>query len=169
MIDPNDLRAGNRVIRIIGIDSRGKNFLEYSVISGDECCTNVAASSYPIPLTPAILGMCGLKHEFGDWYINLRTEGIDDGLPLVRYMQSEKCWYLWGKKIPAQPVYLHQLQNFYYALSAEELKISLGKFTNIGVQGPVTYFSQPAGMYQPNVVISPGSQTTVYDAYPIIL
>jgi hypothetical protein len=43
-------------------------------------------------------------------------------------------------KLWSQPVYVHQLQNLYYALSNEELDIQLGRFANIAMMGPIDFF-----------------------------
>jgi len=72
--------------------------------------------------------------------MNIDAEGIDEGLPFLRYKLEEKCWYLRTEKIPAQPVYLHQLQNLYYALTYKELNVQLGFFENVTTIGPVNFF-----------------------------
>jgi hypothetical protein len=54
------------------------------------------------------------------------AEGIDDGMPFLRYKHKEEAWYLRGMRLPLQPRYLHQLQNIVYALLGEDLPVSLG-------------------------------------------
>ena len=131
MIDPREIRAGNWVIKITGRDSKTQSFYEYKAIALNEYYYTFAKVCFPIKITPAILGKCGFKHEFGDWYINRAAEGIDEGLPFLRYRRNDNCWYLDKMKLWSQPLYLHQLQNLFYALSNEELNVHLGKFENL--------------------------------------
>lgn len=77
------------------------------------------------------MGKAGFKHDFGDWYKNMDADGIDEGLPFLRFKHKESTWYLRDVKIPAQPVFLHQLQNLVFALLNQELKIQLGHFDNL--------------------------------------
>ncbi|MBD0285102.1 MAG: hypothetical protein M3342_23380 [Bacteroidota bacterium] len=143
MLDPKDVRVGNWVIKIIGTDNNNQSFFAYKPIAIDEYYYTFAKVCFPIKLSSDILGKCGFKHEFGDWYINLESEGIDDGLPFLRYKHKVGCWYLWDKQLPVQPKYLHQLQNLYYALSNQELTIRLGFFENINIIGPINFFIKP--------------------------
>lgn len=136
MINPREIRAGNWVIKITGKDINSQSFFEYKAIAFDEYYYTFAKVCFPIKITPAILGECGFKHEFGDWYINRPAEGIDDGLPFLRYRHDDNCWYLGKIKLLSQPVYLHQLQNLFYALSNEELIVHLRKFENITIIAP---------------------------------
>ena len=143
MIDPREIRAGNWVIKITGTDSNTQSFFEYKAIALDEYYYTFAKVCLPIKVTPAILGKCGFKHEFGDWYINRAAEGIEDGLPFLRYRGIDNGWYLGRIKLLSQPLYLHQLQNLFYALSNEELNIDLGCFENSAMTGIVDFFVKP--------------------------
>lgn len=143
MIDPKEIRAGNWVIKITGIAFNTQSFFEYKAIAIDEYYYTFAKVCFPIKLTPAILGKCGFKHEFGDWYINRPAEGIEDGLPFLRYQYCDSCWYLEKIKLRAQPLFVHQLQNLFYALSNEELNIQLGHFENGDMLGPINFFVKP--------------------------
>jgi hypothetical protein len=40
-------------------------------------------------------------------------------------------------------MYVHQLQNLFYALSNEELNVQLGRFENIAMMGPINFFVKP--------------------------
>jgi len=143
MIDPREIRAGNWVIKITGKDINTQSFFEYKAIGFDEYYYTFAKVCFPIKITPAILGRCGFKHEFGDWYLNRAADGIDDGLPFLRYLHTDSCWYLGKIKLLSQPLYLHQLQNLFYALVNEELDIHLGKFENFAMMGPIEFFVSP--------------------------
>lgn len=143
MIDPKEIRTGNWVIKITGTDINTQSFFEYKAIARDEYYYTFAKVCFPIKITPAILGNCGFKHEFGDWYINRPAEGIDGGLPFLRYGHADSSWYLENVKLWSQPVYVHQLQNLFYVLSNEELDIRLGHFQNIPLMGPINFFIKP--------------------------
>jgi hypothetical protein len=140
MINPVEIRAGNWVIKITGTDMSLLPFFEYKAIAPDEYYYTFAKVCFPIKITPAVLGKCGFRHEFGDWYINRPAEGIDEGLPFLKYRHTDNCWYLEKTKLWSQPLYLHQLQNLFYALSNEELNIQLGNFENIALMGPIDFF-----------------------------
>lgn len=143
MIDSREIRAGNWVLKITGTDTNGQSFFQYKAIAPDEYYYTFAKVCFPIKITPSILGMCGFRHDFGDWYINIAAENIEDGLPFLRYKLSDKCWYLQNTKLWAQPVYLHQLQNLYHALLQKELRICLGNFENSRMVGPINFFLKP--------------------------
>ena len=143
MIDPKEVRVGNWVIRITGTDINSRSLFEYKAIAPDECYYTFAKSCFPIKITSSILGKSGFKHEFGDWYLNRPAEGIEEGLPFVRYKHVDSSWYLQKMKLWSQPIYLHQLQNLFYALSNEELNIQLGPFENTAMMGPINFFVSP--------------------------
>jgi len=143
MIDTREIRTGNWVIKITGTDINTQSFFEYKAIAFDEYYHTFAKVCFPIKITPSILGKSGFKHEFGDWYINRPAEGIDEGLPFLRYHNADNCWYLEKMKLWSQPVYVHQLQNLFYALSHEELNIQPGCFENMPMMGPINFFVRP--------------------------
>jgi len=143
MIDPREVRVGNWVLKITGTDTNTQYYFEYKSIAPDDYYYTFAKVCYPIKVTPTILGESGFKHDFGDWYINRPAEGIDDGLPFLRYHQSDSSWYLQKMKLWSQPIYVHQLQNLFHALSNEELDIHLGNFPNAPMMGPIEFFVMP--------------------------
>jgi hypothetical protein len=143
MLDPKEVRVGNWVVKITGKDINTQSFFEYRAIAPDEYYYTFAKSCFPIKITPLILGRSGFKHEFGDWYINRSAEGIEEGFPFLRYHHADSCWYLEKMKLWSQPVYVHELQNLFYALSKEELNIQPGKFANIAMMGPIDFFVKP--------------------------
>jgi len=143
MIDPKEIRMGNWVIKITGTDNNAQSFFEYREIAIEDYSTNFVKNCFPIKITPSILGKSGFKHEFGDWYINRPSEDIDKGLPFLRLNHTDNNWYLEKMKIWAQPVYIHQLQNLYYALSNNELNIQPGVFANIAMMGPIDFLFKP--------------------------
>ena len=143
MIDPKEVRVGNWVIKITGTDINTELFFEYKTIALDEYYYSFAKVCFPIKITPAILANCGFTLELGDWYINRPAESIEAGLPFLTYRHQDKCWYLGKIKLLSQPLYLHQLQNLFYALSNQELKIYLEHFENTDITGPIVFFVKP--------------------------
>lgn len=143
MLDPKEIRAGNWILKVTGKDINTHSYFEYKAITPDESDYTFAKACFPIHLTPAILGKSGFRHAFGDWFINREAEGIDEGLPLLRYKQKEKCWYHEDRKLGSPPEYLHQLQNLYFSLTNKELHIQLGYFENISMIGPINFFVKP--------------------------
>lgn len=141
MLDTRDVRVGNWVLKLTGRDVKDQSFFEYKAIALDEYYYTFARDCFPIKLSPEILGECGFKHEFGDWYINLPSPDREEGVPLLRYRHKEKAWYLGNLELPAQPVYVHQLQNLYYALTRQELHIELSRFENLALEHPIHYFT----------------------------
>jgi hypothetical protein len=143
MLDTRDVRAGNWVIKITGRDINTKSFFEYKPIALDEYYYTFAKVCFPIKLSTFILDKCGFKKKFDYWYINFGSETKDDGPPFLKYEHRNNCWLFRGVKIPAQPLYLHQLQNLFYSLTKQELNIQLGNFANLAMAGPIDFFIKP--------------------------
>ena len=143
MLDAKDVRIGNWVIKITGTDRNTKSFFEYQPIALGENAFSFASVCFPIKLNAAMLGSCGFRNESGEWYKNLEVEGLEDGLPLLRYKTENGSWYLKGHLLDLQPEYVHQLQNLYYALTGKELETELGFFQNIDIFGPIAYDIKP--------------------------
>jgi hypothetical protein len=153
MLDSKEVRAGNWVLKITGTDSNLKPFFQFKAVAADEFYFTFAKVCFPITITPSILGQCSFKHEFGDWYMNIAEEGVEDSLPFLRYKDSDKCWYLRNTKLWAQPVYLHQLQNLYFALLHKELQICLDDFENTVMVGPINFFVKSPRKFLPVEVL----------------
>lgn len=141
MLSPTDVRAGNWVIKIVGSDKNGDSFLEYRSIALDEYYYTCAAVCFPIPLSPGILEYCGFEQESGYWQKSVEEVGVEKEVPLLRFMTINKTWYFGDFKIPAQPLYVHQLQNLYYALTNQELVVHLGFYRNLPLFGPIDFFT----------------------------
>jgi hypothetical protein len=131
MIDTKEIRAGNWVMKIMTPKAVANAFYEYKTIGEDEYYFTFANVYFPIALSADILGKSSFKHSFGDWYKNLEAEGIEGGVPFLRYKQKTKQWYLFDHLLSFQPLYVHQLQNLYYALTQKELLVTLGQFQNL--------------------------------------
>ncbi len=125
MIDTKEIRAGNWVVTGNSANSVSETPHVYKLVKEDEYCFTFAKHYFPIPLSADILGKSSFRHAFGNWFKNLDPEGIDEGLPFLRYNQKAKQWYLFERRLPFQPAFLHQLQNLYYALTNKELPIAL--------------------------------------------
>lgn len=120
MIDKKDLRIGNWVDIFTDLNMAGKKSVRTGAIrDGAELDKKEFEG---IPLTPEILEKCGfIKSETNEFYVNnalwleatpLVTPIYCDGTGFKRYI---------GRHIK----YVHQLQNLYYALTGEELEITL--------------------------------------------
>jgi hypothetical protein len=140
MLSPTDVRTGNWVLKIVGTDKNRDSFLEYRSIALDEYYYTSALACFPIALTPVILKYCGFKQVSGDWHKSIEEKGKERGLPLLMYKNEKKTWYFGDFKIPAQPQYVHQLQNLYYALTGQELVVTLGFYRNLPLFGPIDFF-----------------------------
>jgi hypothetical protein len=143
MLDSREVRAGNWVLRITGTDTNTKSFFEYKAIPLDEYYFTFAKVCFPITISSVILENSGFSYDTGNWSIKLDANGHESDSPCLRYQQSDKCWYLQKMKLWFQPVYVHQLQNLFYALSNKEININLGRFQNISIVGPIDFFVKP--------------------------
>ncbi|MEI6950883.1 hypothetical protein V9K67_27135, partial [Paraflavisolibacter sp. H34] len=141
MLDPKDVRVGNWVIKVTGRDANGKAFFEYMPIAIDEYYFTWANYCFPINLTPPLLEICGFRPGSGGWYKNL--QGNDREEPQVLRYNQDGGWFLNDCKLPLQPVYVHQLQNLYYALTGQELVIELSPYRNMDILLPVRRFFDP--------------------------
>lgn len=133
-IKPNELRIGNWVQSPLG------DFMKVEIIGHADMPDYVFAKSEtgfgqnkfnPIPLTPEILEACGFMdnktREVGksDDIIEWGHENAE-----IRKEAGEYEYILsfdeWGSRQDSVTVkYLHQLQNIYFAINGEELKINL--------------------------------------------
>lgn len=125
MIDTKEIRAGNWVITQDGNTEVTGSERTYKLVKDDEYSFTFAKQYFPIPLSANILADSSFRHSFGNWFKNLDVEGIEDGLPFLRYNLKASQWYLFERRLPFQPVFLHQLQNLYYSLTNKELAIHL--------------------------------------------
>lgn len=129
MIDTKEIRAGNWVMMGDRANKVSETQPVYKLIKEDEYCFTFAQQYFPIPLSADILGQSSFRHAFGNWFKNLDAEGIEEGLPFLRYHQKTNQWFLFERRLPFQPVFLHQLQNLYYALTNKELPVTLQPWT----------------------------------------
>jgi len=125
MIDTKEIRAGNWVKTGDGTSPGSEMQLAYKLVKEDEYSFTFAKQYFPIPLSADILGKSSFRHSFGNWSKNIEAEATEDGLPFLRYNQKANQWFLFERRLPFQPIYLHQLQNLYYALTHKELPIAL--------------------------------------------
>lgn len=155
MLNPQDLRIGNWVIKVSGTAKDSSSFFDYTSISAGEDLTTTARICFPIVLTSEILGKAGFRHDFGDWYKNqdfgdiYKTMEADDESSesyVLRFKKKDQNWYFDNKRLPAQPKYLHQLQNLVYALSHMEIKPQLGHFKNLPVLSQIDVGDQKGNL-----------------------
>lgn len=127
-MEANELRIGNWIDTIHGfaiVDSVNKNvynsvFVKLKGFSGSYDKIN------PIPLTPEILENAGFKiinHIHGYSFYTMNREGRHNkDKPNIDIYQSNTLYC--GYRVN-HCKYLHQLQNLYFTLTGEELKIEL--------------------------------------------
>lgn len=139
MLSPTDVRTGNWVLKIVGTDKNRDSFLEYRSIALDEDYYTSAPVCFPIPLSPVILEYCGFEQKSEDGHKSLELGGLEKGLSLLRYETENRNWYFGDLKIPAQPLYVHQLQNLYFALTGKELTVHLGFYRNLPLFAPIDF------------------------------
>jgi hypothetical protein len=138
MIKANELRIGDWVlingapIKVESVLSDEIN-LEWRGIFDDDIDVQGTdlETVNPIPLTPEILERCGFvqkKDDFGDDALILELRNSVDSYRLVFYANSDsKAVSVFHKNalIGTLSYHLHQLQNLFFALTGEELKIEL--------------------------------------------
>lgn len=127
MIKANELRIGNLVI-----NAKGENIIVDNITIG--ICFGLPKTYKPIPLTEEILLKCGFEKRD----VSLMTKEINDDMtfsfsikdsrPL--YVIIENMQYDMDNRINTTEIViecdsLHQLQNIYFALTSEELDVTL--------------------------------------------
>jgi len=129
MIQPTELRIGNSVFyegEVWFIDSIHQDVC--GVMKGERGAIILYNRMSPIPLTPEILEKCGFgenpqhEHPAFDEYSLLSNNrfAIGDFNGEYWVVDGIDQWLLEHKIY-----YLHQLQNLYFALTGEELKVQL--------------------------------------------
>lgn len=112
MIEAQELRIGNWVKNIYG------NEVQITVID------DTVTWPKPIPLTPEWLERAGFEHilnNLEDFYAIDYEEG-EFYFGLSEYMDS---YHIHGYHATYMPIrYVHQLQNLYFALTGQELKLN---------------------------------------------
>lgn len=133
MIKVNELRIGNLIyprpnteehVSVTDIDEYGSVGTTAYFYDGAGTTGATQNTAQPIPLTPEWLERCGFSQQ-GDWYLLEEGRGLmysydDDGSVYGFYIVTE---YANLTEWNPRPVYLHQLQNLYFALTGEELQI----------------------------------------------
>jgi hypothetical protein len=119
MINANELRIGNLIKYIASgqwVEVNGDVMIGMIENGFEEFC--------PINLTPEILEKCGFqpfqKNNFFKSYITIDDRG-DGNWVVAEFDQVDGNIHLFRNTIK----YLHQLQNLYFALAGEELKLNL--------------------------------------------
>jgi hypothetical protein len=123
-MEANELRIGNMVKYS---DQFGEDF-DFVIEIGSESCLleNYGELFYynglePILLTPEWLERAGFELKGSRYYHHKYS-----GLPLEFELGA---WFLKIDDHPyAEPLYVHQLQNLYFALTGEELSFNLNQF-----------------------------------------
>ena len=90
MINTKEIRTGNWVMKGAGSGATPDAGYVYKLIAEDEYSFTFASQYFPIPLSADLLGRSSFRHAFGNWYKNLASDGIEEGLPFLRYHQKTK-------------------------------------------------------------------------------
>jgi len=136
MIKANELRVGNmfwedyggyKVVTAINSNNVGDAPNTVSArsikgtVSGQYSCSQIE----PIPLTPEILEKCGFRQQGKR---NLYSDGklafMEDADGFTFFIKDVSN-VLYKSVANSKIYYLHQLQNLYFALTGDELKIEL--------------------------------------------
>lgn len=143
MIKVNELRIENFISDDEGVLAKVTGFapLEHSVRCDEEegchllvdCylangsmrtgCETDSPECEPIPLTPEWLQRCGLFENGSSYKGELRFKGC--GHLTIETIENGGLGYFAPFNKTIEIKYLHQLQNLYFALTGEELKIEL--------------------------------------------
>ena len=129
-MDPKDLRIGNllyaehEIVIVVAIDGKEDNEFDVYVGNGHGKVIKVRPSQMnirPIPLTDDFVLRQGLFDEFGKMKFSVKGEQFSlrrmNGHVVLFSNSNESMIHFWEVK------YLHRLQNLYYVLAKEELKI----------------------------------------------
>jgi hypothetical protein len=115
MIQPNEVRLGNWIMKV-----PEKRYLQLQDIIQTEYSYLLNGLGLEffraILLTPELLMKSGFKNQYDCWYI---------GDFVLRESFEELFYHPNGKNVGQQIEYLHQLQNIYFVITAEELEIDI--------------------------------------------
>ena len=127
MIQANELRIGNKVyfnlmqeVRVITISYHEIRF----------AATHKINKYQPLPLTHEILEKAGFKNigqdDLGGWTNYIKESNVVCGDVVLSFGEAGQNLYVkHSNNSVAYCLYLHQLQNLYFALTGEELEIKL--------------------------------------------
>ena len=125
MIKPQELRIGNYVFDIDGDVLQVGEILDIGVKFKGTSLSSRYEKINPIPLTEEILLKFGFeKREHKSFFkgkelIYFTFTSNKYGFLIWNTIQNQ--WWVLGKISISQPIYVHQLQNLYFALTGEEL------------------------------------------------
>jgi hypothetical protein len=124
MIPANELRLGNYILYKQFGKGKGKigEILpgDFTRIRSDD---REESEYHPIPLTPEWLERCGLFENGSLYKGELRFKGC--GHITIEVIENGGLGYFAPFNKTIEIKYLHQLQNLYFALTGDELKIEL--------------------------------------------
>jgi len=123
MIQANELRLGNWLKR----NSQPNGFL-VDVQTIVRLVHSGVRDEHPIPLTPEILEKCGFENDnvFKKMFKYLNKSIYDTDKLTFRKEEGFICFDgIKYRTLLKHVIYLHQLQNLYFALTGEELTVNL--------------------------------------------
>jgi len=116
MVKANELRIGNLIYELVQDFNEGGRFLdgakEIIIVDADiiKFVSENEGCYEPIPLTPEILEKCGFEFIPEAGYFSYKLKNKPQGIDAIKVGNG---------------IYVHQLQNLYFALTDEELEIKL--------------------------------------------
>lgn len=125
MVSLKDVRVGNWLLVVFAPEKNSHPVLNYHPKALKEPDLAALQTCLPIPLTADLLRRCGFVNEGGVWF---KYQQVDEGRALVLRRKQQDEWYVKDTPIKAPPLFLHQLQNLYYALTGKELKVALDTY-----------------------------------------
>jgi hypothetical protein len=125
MVSRNEIRAGNWLLMVFEKEKNSRVVINYQpkVIQAKDF--KLASYCLPISLTTKLLDKCGFIYELHAWCKYRRLKG---NRVMVLQWKEKEGWLIGNQKIKVPPFYLHQLQNLYYALTGDELKVGLNTY-----------------------------------------
>lgn len=125
MVSSTEIRAGNWLLMEFEKEKNSRAVINYQPKAIKAKDFKLAPYCLPISLTTRLLDKCGFIYELRAW---CKYRKIKENRVMVLQWKEKEGWLIGDQKIKVQPFYLHQLQNLYYALTGEELKVGLDTY-----------------------------------------
>jgi hypothetical protein len=125
MVSLKEIRVGNWLLVVFAPENHSGPVINYQPKAVEESDLVALNTFLPMPLTIDLLRKCGFIEEGGVW---CKYQQVGEGRALVLKRKQKEEWYVADIKIKAPPLYMHQLQNLFYALTGKELKVALDTY-----------------------------------------
>jgi hypothetical protein len=125
MVSLKDIRVGNWLLVVFARENNSGPVINYQPKAVKESDLVALNTFLPMPLTIDLLRKCGFVEEAGAW---CKYQQVGEGRSLVLKRKHKEEWYVADIKLKGAPLYLHQLQNLFNALTGKELKVALDTY-----------------------------------------